>query len=234
MTETARKIADNLHRVMERVEKAASAAGRDPKSVKVIGVTKYVDPDLAGMLFHAGCHRLGESRPQVLLEKVTALAELKAEWHFIGHLQRNKVKKILPHVNLIHSLDSLRLAESVNRLASEQALPIDALLEVNISGDEAKHGFLPQQIPAVLTAIHELAHVRVTGLMGMAGLKSTAKEVRGQFCRLRELRDSLQPTVQDGVPITELSMGMSGDFELAIAEGATMVRIGSMLFEGVL
>ncbi len=234
MTETARKIADNFHRVMERVEKSANDAGRDPRCVKVIGVTKYVEPALAEMLFHAGCHRLGESRPQILLEKVSALEDLNAEWHFIGHLQRNKVKKVLPHVSLIHSLDSLRLAESVNRLAIEQEMPSDVLLEVNISGDDAKHGFLPQEIQADLNAIEKLSHVRVTGLMGMAGLKSDAKEIRRQFSQLRELRDSLQPTDWQKAPLTELSMGMSGDFEMAIAEGATMVRIGSVLFDGVL
>ena len=232
MTETADKLKANWDSVMERVAVAAEASGRAASDVRVVGVTKYVAPEIARLLFQAGCRDLGESRPQVLLEKTAALSDLDVTWHMIGHLQRNKVSKTLPHVSLIHSVDSQRLAGSVARLAIEQNITQDVLLEVNISGEEAKHGFTNSSLLEQLPELLSLNNIRFCGLMCMAGLASDETETRQQFEMLRLLRDSLQSNLSEH-PMTELSMGMSGDFELAIAEGATIVRVGSVLFEGV-
>lgn len=234
MNQTARKISDNYRRAVDRVADAAVNANRDPQSVTIVGVTKYVEPELAEALFQAGCHHLGESRPQVLLAKQEALSDLPIHWHMIGHLQRNKVKRAIPNLALVHSLDSIRLAEAIDAAANEQGLTVPVLLEVNISGDDAKHGFQPGELSGQANELQQYKHLRVQGLMGMAGLSADESNVRSQFRMLRELRDSLNEVHPMEAGWSELSMGMSGDFELAIAEGATLVRIGSMLFEGVL
>jgi pyridoxal phosphate enzyme (YggS family) len=200
----------------------------------LIGVTKYVDANIARMLFDAGVADLGESRPQELWNKAEALADLRIQWHLIGHLQRNKVKRTLESVGLIHSVDSLRLLQEINAQGAGQARPVvDVLLEVNISGDVAKHGLRPDEIEPLIPEIAKLSHVAVQGLMTMSGLESTPEQTRHEFAALRELRDKLRSTATPNVALNELSMGMSDDFEIAIEEGATIVRVGSALFEGV-
>ena len=234
MNQTAQKISDNYRRVVERVAESAMRANRDPREVTIVGVTKYVEPELARALFQAGCHHLGESRPQVLLEKQEALSDLPIHWHMIGHLQRNKVKRVIPNLDLVHSLDSFRLAEAIDKAAYDQGLSIPVLLEVNISGDDAKHGFKPDELIEQAKLLQQLQHLHIKGLMGMAGLSVDETGIRSQFLTLRRLRDSLASDHGMKSDLHDLSMGMSGDFELAISEGATLVRIGSMLFEGVL
>jgi pyridoxal phosphate enzyme (YggS family) len=241
----------NLTTVRGRIAEAAQAAGRSADDVRLVAATKYVDAATTGRLAALGQLDLGESRPQQLWEKAAALKGAGVRWHLIGHLQRNKVRRTLPHVHLLHSGDSDRLLAEVNqeRAAAERAGPgsagddrakLGVLLEVNISGDMAKHGFAPEALGIDAEAIRrfadrlsEFSHLDVRGLMCMAGLDDDPAGARRDFARLRELRDRLQRDWAGRFTLAELSMGMSGDFESAIAEGATIVRVGSALFEGV-
>jgi pyridoxal phosphate enzyme (YggS family) len=232
-SEKSRRLADNLAAVRERIAAAAAPSGRSANAVRLVAVTKYVDAALAGLLVEAGQAELGESRPQELWSKAAALADLKPIWHLIGHLQRNKVKRTLPVGKLIHSADSLRLLEEISREAGVQSISASVLLEVNISGDAAKHGLAPSAIEPLLPQIAALPHVQVRGLMTMASREGDADRARREFAALRELRDILQANCPPHVTLHELSMGMSGDYEIAIEEGATIVRVGSALFEGL-
>ena len=225
----------NYQAVCERIQAAADAAHRSADEITLVGVTKYVDVETTRDFVAAGCSDLGESRPQVLWPKAEALAELPVRWHQIGHLQRNKLRKTQPLVSLIHSVDSIRLLQAIDTLQAEIAPdePQEILLEVNTSGDEAKHGFTPSNVNLGVDAVLECNNVRLRGLMCMAGLGTSPLEARRDFAKLRELRDRLRESYPN-VELTDLSMGMSGDFEEAIAEGATLIRVGSVLFEGVL
>ncbi len=234
MQDIAAQLTENLARVRSQIAEEAMRAGRDPQEVRLIGVTKYAGPEIARLLVNAGLAELGESRPQELWHKAEALAGENIRWHLIGHLQRNKIRRTLPLTTLLHSGDSLRLLAALNEEAASQQRTCDVLLEVNISGDQAKHGFAPSELPPLLSSIAALTHLRVRGLMGMAGLAGSADHARREFASLRELRDALRAHCPSQIDLAELSMGMSGDFALAIAEGATMVRIGSALLEGVL
>jgi len=200
----------------------------------LVGVTKYVESAIARLLVEADLKDLGESRPQELWRKAEAFADLRVAWHLIGHLQRNKVRRTLPLVTCIHSVDSLPLLQEINTHAASKALPVsDVLLEVNISGDAAKHGFRREEIETLIPHIARLKHVAVLGLMTMSGVESDPDRTRREFAALRELRDKLGLVHPPNVVLKELSMGMSGDYEVAIEEGATIVRVGSALFEGV-
>jgi PLP dependent protein len=233
MSDTAQIFADNLARVRERMASAAVSAGRSPEEVQLVAVSKYVGVAETAALLSAGCNILGESRPQQLWEKA-AVPELQgAHWHLIGHLQRNKVRRTLPAVDLIHSVDSLRLLEVINETAIELNRPIRVLLEVNCSGESAKHGLTADELKMLLVELPRFDHVSVDGLMTMAALEGGENIASQNFAALRELRDDVQAECPAGVNITELSMGMSHDFEAAIREGATLVRIGSLLFEGL-
>jgi len=229
------RVAQNLAEVRERIAAAARAAGRDPQTVTLVAVTKYVDAATTQLVVDAGCLDLGESRPQQLWEKAAALSTAAVRWHLIGHLQRNKVRRTLPNVALIHSGDSLRLLEEINREAETAARdrPVPLLLEVNVSGEPAKHGFAPDALPPLLDAIAALRQLDVRGLMAMARLDDDHAAARHDFAALRELRDRLRSAWHGRFSLDALSMGMSGDFEQAVAEGATIVRVGSALFEGL-
>jgi len=226
-------IAENLARVRGRIDDAARAAGRDPNEVTLLGVTKYVEPDVAMLLFDAGLADLAESRPQQLWQKAALLADLPVRWHMIGHLQRNKVARTVPLVDMIESVDSPRLLEAIERTAADLDRRLPVLLEVNVSGDPAKHGLAPAEVEPLLRQMGNFPHVEVRGLMCMAGLEGDLDEARRDFAALRSLRDRLLGDCPEGVSLEELSMGMSGDFEVAIEEGATIVRVGSALFEGI-
>lgn len=232
MSDVSRRIAENLRRIEERIARAAATAGRRVDEVALVAVTKYVAPEMVRHLASAGCRLLGESRPQELWHKAEALADLPVAWHMVGHLQRNKVRRTLPLVEMVQSVDSLRLAETIDREAAEQNRKVRVLLEVNISGEQAKHGFSPGQMDQVVDRLPEYRCLQVCGLMCMAALQGGLDAARRDFAALRELRDRLQRVCPEHVWLDELSMGMSSDFEVAIAEGATMVRIGSALFEG--
>lgn len=236
----AARIRANLAGVQARIAAAALGAGRRPEDVQLIAVTKYVDTATTQLLIDAGCHDLGEARPQKLWEKAAELATQDVRWHLIGHLQRNKIRRTLPLVHLIHAGDSMRLLEEIESetaattVTSKQHRTTSMLLEVNVSGDAAKHGFAPSELPSLLDALAKLPHVAIRGLMAMGGLEADADTERRQFAELRELRNRLRAAWSGRFGLDELSMGMSGDFEAAIAEGATMVRVGSALVDGVL
>lgn len=231
---TAVRIAENLARVRERIANAAINAGRRPEDVQLVGVTKYVGPSEAAALLAAGCTHLGESRPQELWDKAAAPNLTAAHWHLVGHLQRNKVRRTLPLVELVHSVDSPRLAQAINDAAAELGRPAQVLLEVNCSGDVEKHGLTAEGLRELLPQLAPLTHLQVRGLMTMAAREGDDRMAADNFSALRKLRNELRTECPPSVELAELSMGMSHDFEIAIREGATIVRIGSDLFEGVI
>ncbi len=226
------QLRENLDRVRETIAEAAVASGRTADDVCLIGVTKYVDIETTKALYELGCHDLGESRPQQLWSKSEAMSDLSPRWHMIGHLQRNKTKRTVPLLSVLHAGDSLRLLKAVHN-DWPHFDPLPALIEVNISGDDAKHGFSPAEIAPALRQIAALNHLRIVGLMGMASLEGGRDQAQKDFAALRELRDKLRSDCPPEISLQELSMGMSHDFDLAIREGATMVRVGSTLFEGI-
>jgi PLP dependent protein len=231
------RLKDNVARVRERMVTAAEQVGRK-EGARLIAVTKYVEPAIARHLAtECGVTELAESRPQELWRKAEALSDLagdwRATWHLVGHLQRNKVKRTLSLVGCIQSVDSLRLMEEVSREAVAQELVADVLVEVNVSGDEAKHGLQPDELEPLLTGTARLPCVFVHGLMTMASLEGGLDKARRDFAALRQLKERFSPSYAPNIALNELSMGMSGDFEIAIEEGATMVRVGSALFEGL-
>jgi len=225
------QIAANLGRVRQRIAAAAERRGRCAADIKLVAVTKYVSADLGRQLAIAGCADLGESRPQELWSKAETLAKWQVRWHLVGHLQRNKVDRTLPLVSLIHSVDSLRLAEAIDQSATKLGRRIAVLIEVNVSGDRAKHGFAATEIQRILPQLAKLDHLEIRGLMAMASPEGDLAAARRQFAALRELRDGLRSVAPPTIQLAELSMGMSADFEIAIEEGATIVRVGSALFE---
>jgi hypothetical protein len=221
------QIAQHLADIRGRIESAALRAGRDPASVQLVAVSKTHPADAVRAAAAAGQRLFGESRVQEAREKIPACPP-DLEWHFIGHLQKNKVRHALPLFDFFHSIDSLALAQAMDRIACESERTVTGLLEVNVSGEATKHGFTPEQLRAEFSALTSLPHLRVVGLMTMAPYAEDAEQARPVFRALRELRDGLQQTL--GTSLPHLSMGMSGDFEPAIAEGATLVRIGSSIF----
>jgi len=226
MTADPTDVSDRLARVRERVAAAAARAGRDAADVRLIVVTKDVSADRIRLAIDAGASDLGENRAQELDTKIGALADQKPRWHFIGTLQRNKVRLVAGRVALVHSLDSVALGRAVAARAVAAGGAQDVLLEVNVAGEATKHGLPPEQTADVAGELARMSGLRVCGLMTVApGDDPTS--ARAAFARLRDLRDELR-TQQAGVD--ELSMGMSGDFEAAIEEGATMVRVGTAVF----
>jgi pyridoxal phosphate enzyme (YggS family) len=224
-------IAANFRAVLERVAAAESAAGRPPGAVRLVGVTKTVDIPAAAALLAAGCRDLGENRPEELARKAAAPELAGARWHLIGTYQRRKIRDTLAFVGCVQSVHSVDLLAALGRRAAElgrtgdAALPV--LLEVNVSGEAQKQGFAPEEVPAALDAAALSTSLRVDGFMTMAPLGAPEDVLRRVFGGLRELRDRLATPSR---PLRELSMGMSGDFEAAIREGATIVRVGTALF----
>ena len=229
----ARKLTENLESVRGGIDEAALTAGRSADQIALVAVTKYVDSRVARMLLANGQTVLGESRPQVLWEKAADLSDLTPTWHMIGHLQRNKLKRTLPVVDWIHSGDSMRLLNALNAESTALNRRVNVLLEVNISGDASKHGFAADELAAALAEMTHLNSIQISGLMGMSSRGAGPDQARREFSALRELRDRLLHDCPDGISLTELSMGMSGDFREAILEGSTMVRIGSSLYSGI-
>jgi pyridoxal phosphate enzyme (YggS family) len=227
-------LAANLAAARERIAAAATAAGREPSEVTLVAVTKYARNAWVRGLLDLGVRDLGENRPQQLAERAAAFcAQPPVRWHQIGQVQRNKVRKLLPATALTHSIDSEKLLATVDRVAGEEGLRPAVLLQVNVSGEDSKGGFTPDALRALWDAgLDRFPHTTVRGLMTMApaATPETVDAVaRPAFAGLRQLRDELGGP--DVWPI--LSMGMSGDFEPAIAEGATHVRLGSLLYAGL-
>ncbi|OJW20831.1 MAG: YggS family pyridoxal phosphate enzyme [Planctomycetales bacterium 71-10] len=226
------RIRDNLLAVRERIAAAARRSGRDPSAVTLVAVTKKRPVEQVRALIEAGAADLGENYPQELWEKVEALADAPpARWHLIGHLQGNKAKRTFPLVRMIHAVDSLKLLRTLDEMAADAPNPPEVCLQVNTSAEEAKHGWKDASIIDDAGAIAEISRIRVVGLMTMAGWGTDAETARPSFVRLRAIRDALRR--QTGLALPHLSMGMSNDFEAAVEEGATLVRVGSALFDGV-
>ena len=223
-------LAARLAAVEERIAAACRLAGRDRSEVTLIAVTKTVGPEVAALLPQLGILDLGESRPQELWRKAPLLPPA-VRWHLIGHLQRNKIERTVPLVHLLHSVDSVRLLNELNQSAGDGLLPV--LLEVNASGEAAKHGFRPDEVTGLEPVLAGLRRVRVEGLMTMAAYDEEPERCRPTFVLLRDLRDRLREACGGTQPLTHLSMGMSNDFEVAIEEGATLIRLGTVLFEGL-
>lgn len=221
-------IVQNLQDIKDQIAKAAQQAGRSPEEVRLVAVSKTKPMELIHEAFAAGQLDFGENRPQELKEKQPELPE--ARWHMIGHLQRNKVKYLAPFVHLIHSVDSERLLAEVNKQAEKCDRVIDCLLQLNISEEDAKSGLNEQSTTELLGRIDEFPHIQIKGLMGMAALTSDEALISSQFKRLRLAKEMLAEISHPRIQMEELSMGMSGDFEIAIQEGATLVRIGSAIF----
>jgi PLP dependent protein len=227
-------LADRVAAVRARMAAACSRVGRDPGEVTLIAVTKTISPKVAAVLPDLGVFDLGENRPQELWRKAEALKELPIHWHMIGHLQRNKVERTLPLVHLIHSVDSLRLLQAIADVARQRGPCPPILLQVNVSREGQKYGFdieeLVRDVPRIDALTSELD---LAGLMGMAAYSDDPEQARPAFRELREFRNRLRAAGSDKRRLPHLSMGMSGDFEVAIEEGATLVRVGSILFEGL-
>ena len=226
---------ENVSAVRGRIAAACLRAGRGEHEVRLIAVTKYVDAATTRLVAECGCLDLAESRPQQLWDKAALLADAAppVRWHLVGHLQRNKVRRTLPLVSLVHTLDSERLLIALEAEAAASCRPCNVLVEVNLSSDTARSGVAPAEVRRLALAASRSAHVRLRGLMGMASHPdSPSADPRRDFAALRELRDGLAAEIPAPM-LSELSMGMSGDYEAAILEGSTMVRVGSALFEGL-
>lgn len=223
----AKILAERLAAVEERLEQACRRAGRSRREVTLVAVTKTTSAEVAALLPGLGLLDLGENRPQELWRKAAALPA-GVRWHLVGHLQRNKIERTLPLVHRIHAVDSLRLLQALEAAKAEK--PIDVLLEVNASGEGSKQGFRPEEVPGLAAAIAGLRQVRVGGLMTMAALEEDPERCRPTFVRLHQLRDQLQAALGPEPRLDQLSMGMTNDFEIAVEEGATLVRLGTVLF----
>ena len=222
----------NLDDVRWRMAAACGRAGRTPEDALLVAVTKTVGPEAVQALARLGVTDIGENRVQDALRKHEALGgPLGLHWHMIGHLQTNKVRHALPVFERIHSVDSLHLAAEISRRAEPAKRTVPILIEVKTSGEESKFGVAPTEVALLLDGIRTLQGVRAEGLMTMAPIVDDAEEARPFFAALRELRDRLRAA--SGLALPHLSMGMTQDFEVAIEEGATLVRVGSALFRGL-
>jgi pyridoxal phosphate enzyme (YggS family) len=218
----------HLEAVRARIAKAAARAGRDASAIGIVAVTKGHPLEAAREAAAAGLLDIGESRVQEALEKQQAWPDAPVRWHLVGHLQRNKVKQAVGRFALIHSVDSARLADELERIAAARGIVQDVLVEVNVGREPQKTGVLPEEAGALLAHVASRPHVGLRGLMAMAPLTDDEAMIRETFRGLRELRDRLQPPASNLLPV--LSMGMSNDFEIAVEEGATMLRLGTVLF----
>jgi len=222
-------IAENLLQVRKRIAEAAIAAGRDPAEVTLVAVSKNRSPDEIREAARAGQKVFGENRAQELRQKLRDLEDEGLEWHFIGHLQRNKVNMVVGRVALVHSVDSLALAEAMNARAGSLGVVQEVLLQVNVSGEETKYGVAPRDAEALLESLLDMENLAVRGLMTMAPLQAAGEMARPYFRRLREIRDGLRERYPRAA-LDVLSMGMSQDFEVAVEEGANLVRVGTAIF----
>lgn len=222
-------IAHNLAQVKERMASAALRSGRRPESVKLVGVTKKVDISRLELAVEAGLEIFGENYVQEAREKIPRF-QGRVRWHFIGRLQSNKAKHAVQLFDLIHTVDSVKLAGELHHRARAMGLVIPVLIQVNLAAEEAKGGVRLEEVRALIEQIGGLDHLRVRGLMAMPPYFGDPERVRPYFRRLRELREEIAAAGLPTVEMKELSMGMSGDFEVAVEEGATLVRVGTAIF----
>ncbi len=252
MKQIKKKLANNLSRVREEIASACSRSGREPSEVTLVVVTKSVGLEVIRALIELGQVELGENRAQALVKRSAMLEELsqrakqaflpgqdklkvlpQVRWHMVGHLQRNKVAMVLNCSRIIHSVDSLRLAEDINSKASKQNKSVDVLMEVNCSGESSKYGIIPAAVNHLAEQFATLEHLRLVGLMTMGPLAEDAADSRLTFVRLRELLEDMHRERYADKTCRHLSMGTTQDYTVAIEEGATMVRVGRALFEGL-
>ncbi|QDZ43047.1 YggS family pyridoxal phosphate-dependent enzyme [Corynebacterium sp. sy039] len=238
-TASIRTLKDNYARVQERIAHAAEHAGRSAESVRLIAVSKTYPLTVIHNALNAGMTIFGENRPQELAQKAQALRDehtaltTQPRWCAIGRLQRNKAREIATYADEFHALDSVRLAQELDKRLRSESRTLDVFIQVNTSGEEQKGGFAPEEVAEFLPHLAQLSTLRPRGFMTMAQRSNEEKVVRSSFARLRNLRDSLCTQLPPGLnaqDFQELSMGMSGDFEWAIAEGATSVRVGTAIF----
>jgi hypothetical protein len=225
---------ENLRGVLDRIERAARASGRAPDTIALLPVTKSVPADVAASLVALGRRELAENRADVLELKVHALAAegLDMRWHFIGHLQRNKVRRVVRLADVLHSVDSIRLLEAIDRIAAEEGRHPDLFLQVELTGEAAKHGLARDEVEAAVQRAAELPHVRLLGLMAMGPLQGDSAPVFTELATLGHALAARHPESFADVRCL-LSMGMSADLEQAVRAGSHLVRVGSALFEGV-
>lgn len=218
----------NTELVFQQIADASQEANRALDAVSVIAVTKYVDVQTAEALLPLGVRHIGENRVDKFLEKYQALKDYPVTWHLIGTLQRRKVKEVIPYVDYFHALDSLKLAQEIQKRTDHV---IKCFLQVNISGEESKHGFAPEELDAILPELEGLDNLQIVGLMTMAPFEASQDELQAIFAATHQLQKELQKKQLKNMPFTELSMGMSRDYDVAIANGATFVRIGTSFFK---
>ncbi len=218
-------LAENYHQIKATIEKAAFKVGRNPREIKLIAVTKSASLEDTQKAAELGIKNFGVNRVQEETAKVESLPGVN--WHFIGHLQRNKVKYIMPLYAMVQTLDRLSLARELQRWAEKNEREIDVLIQVNISGEDSKFGLAPQEVSSFLDQAQSFKRLNIKGLMAMAAFVDDPEEARLYFRQLRQLRDE---NVSKGLALPELSMGMTNDYAVAIEEGATMVRVGRALF----
>ncbi|SFL92797.1 YggS family pyridoxal phosphate-dependent enzyme [Marinobacter zhejiangensis] len=221
----------NLAEVKARIEAACLRAGRDPATVRLLPVSKTKPETSLRQAYAAGCRMLGENKVQEAQWKWQAMQDLSdLQWSVIGHLQTNKAKLVARFASEFQALDSLRVAEALDRRLQIEGRSLDVFVQVNTSGEASKYGLSPEDVPAFIQALPAFTALRVRGLMTLALFSSEAERVRQCFVRLRNLRDRLRQSAPAAIGLDELSMGMSGDFEIAIEEGATVVRVGQAIF----
>lgn len=220
-------LVENADLVRQQVETVRNKVNRQDQ-VNVIAVTKYVDVATTEALVKTGIQHIGENRVDKFLEKYQALNGYDLTWHLIGSLQRRKVKDVINLVDYFHALDSVKLAQEIQKRAEH---PIKCFLQVNISGEESKHGFAPDELDDVLAEIAQLDKIEIVGLMTMAPFEASQEELQDIFSKTHQLQKQLEKKQLKNMPFSELSMGMSRDFEVAVANGATYVRIGTSFFK---
>lgn len=223
-------LAERVAQVQEQIASAARRAGRDPEEVTLVAVTKTYPAEVVRKAISLGLTVFGENRVQEARDKIPLVGREGISWHLVGHLQRNKVKYCFDLFDLVHSVDSLALAEEIERRAESRDATMDILLEVNIAGEEAKHGVAPGEVLGLAQAVSRFKRVKIKGLMTMPPWVSDPEKNRVHFQALCHLKEEIARAGIDGVEMKELSMGMSDDFEVAVEEGATMVRIGTAIF----
>ena len=221
----------NLAQVRQRMAEACHRQGRDPETVRLLPVSKTFDESCIRLAYEAGCRQLGENRVQEAYRKWGNLVDLpELQWSVIGHLQSNKARLVARFAGEFQALDSLKLAQTLDRHLQAEGRGLDVFVQVNTSGEASKYGLPPDEVAAFLQQMPHFSALRVRGLMTLALFSAQVPRVRACFASLRELRDRLRQEVPDGVVLDELSMGMSGDFEIAIEEGSTVVRVGQAIF----
>ena len=229
MSEDLIFIKDNCENVRSRIYAAAQRSGRSPEEIRLVAVSKTVDPGRIKKALEWGITDLGENRVQELVEKYDKI-DMKCNWHLIGHLQLNKVKYVIDKVSMIHSLDRLELAREIQKRAESAGRRMEVLVQVNVSGEESKFGISPDKAPGFVRELSKMGNIKVRGLMTIAPYAEDPENVRWVFAGLRKLLIDIRKENIDNINMDYLSMGMSNDFEVAIEEGANMVRIGTAIF----